>query len=271
MANSELTVDGDVVRKRYLRLDRDRPDREWTTLVWLHEHAPGLAPRPIARESEPTATVMSRVAGDPLDAVLTPAQTTAMVEAYRVLFAVPAPPEMRLRFKPPAEFVGSVVAWLDEAVDDGLPDVVRRALAATRRWHADVPDGIAEIRDRVVVQGDGNVANMLWDGQRVRLIDFEYAGVGDLAFEIADLVEHASSRLLGLLDPERVIAGFGLTAEQRERVEVYRVVLATFWLLMLLPGSPGHGRNPAGSAERQSEHLLGLLQATPPGSTTSPA
>ena len=47
---------------------------------------------------------------------------------------------------------------------------------------------------------------MLWDGSRVRLIDFEGFGVGDLAFEVADLAEHISSRLHGLRDPEAVIA-----------------------------------------------------------------
>lgn len=44
--------------------------------------------------------------------------------------------------------------------------------------------------------------------RRVRLIDFEGPGVGELAFELADLVEHISARLRGLRDPEAVIGGF---------------------------------------------------------------
>jgi hypothetical protein len=36
-------------------------------------------------------------------------------------------------------------------------------------------------------------------------------------------------------------------------------VLATFWLLMILPGSPGHAVNPEGSAELQAGHLVDLL------------
>ncbi len=126
-------------------------------------------------------------------------------------------------------------------------------------WHADPPLGIDEIRDPVIAQGDGKVDNMLWDGSRVRLIDFEGFGVGDLAFEVADLVEHISSRLRGLRDPEAVIAGFELSPARLERVEAYRIVLATFWLLMVLPGNPGHGLNPEGSAELQAVHLLDLL------------
>lgn len=267
MTNHELAIDGDVVRKRYLRTDRGQPDREWSTLVWLHEHAPGLAPQPICQEPEVPALAMSRVAGEPLDAVLSRAQTTAVGHAYRELFAVPLPPAMPLRFAHPAEFVANVVGWLAQVQQDPHDGVVGSALTAAATWHDRVPAGLYEICDPVVVQGDGNVANMLWDGQRVRLIDFEYSGVGDLAFEVADLVEHASSRLRRLLDPETVISGFELTPQQRERVDAYRIVLATFWLLMLLPGNPAHSRNPLGSVGGQSGHVLELLGRNSTGST----
>lgn len=101
---------------------------------------------------------------------------------------------------------------------------------------------------------------MLWDGSQVRLIDFEAFGVGDLAFEVADLVEHISSRLRGLRDPEAVIAGFELGPARLERVEAYRIILATFWLLVTLPGNPGHRLNPEGSAGLQATHLLKMLE-----------
>lgn len=259
VANHDLTIEADVVRKHYLRTDRDQVAREWSTLGWLQEHAPGLAPRPIAREADPPVLVMSRVAGEPLDSALTAPQTTAMVAAYRELFAVPMSPEMPLRFKHPVDFVADTTEWLGKVSRGGLPDVVRRALEAADRWHVAAPHDLSGIQEPAVVQGDGNVANMLWDGSRVRLVDFEYAGIGDRSFEVADLVEHVSSRLRGLLAPEVVLAAFYLSPQQRSRVEGYRRLLATFWLLMLLPGSPGHGRNPVGSAERQAEHLLALL------------
>lgn len=259
MANHDLTLDADVVRKLYLRTDRGQVDREWAALVFLQEHAPGLAPRPIAREPDPPLVVMSRVPGEPLESPLSALQTVAMVGAYRELFAVPVSPDLPLRFKYPADFVADNTRWLDEVPRDGLPDVVRLALAAADGWRAAAPHELSTIQEPVVVQADGNVANMLWDGQRVRLVDFEYAGIGDRSFEVADLVEHISSRLRGLLDPEQVLAAFELTPRQRDRVEDYRRLLATFWLLMLLPGSPGHDRNPMGSAERQAEHLLALL------------
>ena len=83
--------------------------------------------------------------------------------------------------------------------------------------------------------------------------------MGDLAFDVADLAEHISARLRGLRDPEAIVAGFELSPAQRERVEAYRIALATFWLLMILPGSPGHALNPEGSAELQAGHLVDLL------------
>ncbi len=256
MTNSELTIDGEVVRKRYLRIDRGQPKREWAALVHLHEHAPGLGARPIARDSEPPVVVMSRVEGAPFDEVLTLVQTRAMVAAYRSLYAVPVPTDMPLRVGDPAAFIAENGYWLAHERRDDLPKVMIQALDSAARWYADAPLGIEDICDLVVIQGDGNAMNMLWDGDRVSLVDFEHAGVGDLAFEVADLVEHASSRLRSLFDPEEVIGGFSLTAAQLVRVDAYRIVLAAFWLLELLPGNPGHERNPPGSTERQAEYLL---------------
>ncbi len=265
MSSHDVTIEGEVVRKRYGRASRGEPAREWAALVLLEEHAPGLAPQPLAREPDPPVVVMSRVEGVPLDTVLASAQLTAMVAAYRTLFAVPVHPDIPLRYWHPCAFVRNNVEWLEEEhARTDVPDVVGRAVAAARRWHADLLPGLEEIRDPVVAQGDGKVDNMLWDGCRVRLVDFEGFGVGDLAFEVADLAEHISSRLRGLRDTDALIAGFELSRTQLERTNAYRIVLATFWLLMLLPGNPGHGRNPEGSAAVQARHLLGLLDRSAP-------
>ena len=260
MSGHEVSIDGDVVRKRYRRTDRGEPWREWAALVLLDEHAPGLAPRPLSRELDPPVVVMSRVEGEPLDTVLTPERLAAVVEAYATLFAVPVPPGTPIRHFHPEAFLREVVGWLeDEHARCDLPDVVRRALARVRAWLADPPAGLDQIRDPVIAQGDAKADNMLWDGARVRLVDFEGFGVGDLAFEVADLAEHISARLPGLRDPDAVVAGFDLEAAVLERVASYRVVLAAFWLLVLLPGNPGHPRNLEGSDRLQASHLLGLL------------
>lgn len=102
---------------------------------------------------------------------------------------------------------------------------------------------------------------MIWDGERCRLVDFEAFGVGELAFEVADLVEHASSRLRRLLDPDAVIGAFDLNPAQRSRMSSYRILLACFWLAMLSPGNRGFERNPPGSVEDQAQHVLGILDS----------
>jgi hypothetical protein len=43
------------------------------------------------------------------------------------------------------------------------------------------------------------------------------------------------------------------------KVREYRRLAALFWLVMLLPGSPAHHRNPPGTLERQAARLLLLL------------
>jgi hypothetical protein len=68
-----------------------------------------------------------------------------------------------------------------------------------------------------------------------------------------------SSWLPGLLKEDDFIQGLGFSAAQQARVLGFRRLMAVFWLLMLLPGNPGHQRNPPGSAERQAERLLALL------------
>jgi thiamine kinase-like enzyme len=96
----------------------------------------------------------------------------------------------------------------------------------------------------------------LWDGTEVRIVDFEDSGPSDRAFELADLVEHISAWPDASLPADVVLGSFGLTAAKQVRVREYRRLCALFWLVMLLPGRPGHDRNPAGTLERQAARLL---------------
>jgi hypothetical protein len=57
-----------------------------------------------------------------------------------------------------------------------------------------------------------------------------------------------------------LLGSFGLTAAEQVRVREYRRLCALFWLMMLLPGRPGHDRNPPGTPERQAARLLLLLE-----------
>jgi aminoglycoside phosphotransferase (APT) family kinase protein len=140
--------------------------------------------------------------------------------------------------------------------DEGL---VREALDAAREWLSVDDPAHDRVIDEVNALGDGNLANVLWHGGRCRLLDFEEFGVSDLAYEVGDVVEHASSRLRGHLDVGLLIGALDLDLDQLARVAAYRQLLATFWLIMLLPGNGGFGRNPPGSTENQARHVLALL------------
>lgn len=88
-------------------------------------------------------------------------------------------------------------------------------------------------RDHRTAHGDGNI---IWDEGRCSIVDFEDAGRGDPAYELADLIEHVTVSLRRLLDPDRVIPAIGFTPTQLTRYETYRRTFAAYWLTMLPPG-----------------------------------
>src|SRR5262249_16416977 len=127
-----------------------------------------------------------------------------------------------------------------------------RALAAGRAWLAgtgldrrprDIPP--------VFGHGDGNLANYLWDGVRVRIVDFEDSGHSDRAFELAEIVEHVSAWAERALAAEDFLARFDLGAAERRRLGECRRLNALAWLRILW-------HDPA-ALRRQAERLLAAL------------
>jgi aminoglycoside phosphotransferase (APT) family kinase protein len=260
----DVAIGETTVRKTYVSWTQREHDREWDALVHLDVHAPGLAPRPVSRfevDGRP-GVEMGRVEGAPLDGVLSARQTVELVIALERLFAVPVPDDLGLRANDPAAFQDRFRAWLEDdraltACDD--PDLVELAVAHARSWLVANPPTDDWVVEPVLALGDGNLDNVLWDGHTCRLIDWEEYGVSDRAYELADVVEHASSRLEGRLDATAFLAACDLTGPQTLRVEHHRRMFACFWLAMLLPGNPGWHRNPPGSVEDQARWVLELL------------
>ncbi len=145
------------------------------------------------------------------------------------------------------------------STDEG-EESVRTALADGAGWITRASTSLSgPPADPVFGRADGNAANLIWDGERVRLVDFEDAGVSDVAYEVADLVEHVSVWSDAAIDSDALLGRFDLSAVAGARVQQYRRMFALFWLLMLLPGNPAHRRNPKGTVEGQANRLLGLL------------
>ena len=256
------------VHKRYVSWDRGEPDREWGCLVLLAEHAPGVAPRPLRRETHDgvPVVVMERLPGEPLGgAPLTPQQTQSLGCALRRLYDVPLESiraaQISERFYGPTTHQRTVTEWLGDSYDLAEcrdPKIVSRAVDAALAWLAS-SDSLPQPQLAALGISDLNPANILWDGETCRLVDFEDGGLTDPAYELADHVEHIAGRLSGVFDRDALIDAVGLAAEERERMRAYRPLWAAFWLAMLLPGNGGFRRNPPGTTEAQATHLLALL------------
>lgn len=273
-----------VVTKRFVQAGRGEPDREWRALTLLAEHAPGLAPEPILADlaADQPMIEMSLLPGEPLgDRPLTAAQESALVRAVGQLWQ--SVPVSRVVAMPgeagnEAQLVSAVRQLTGQDHDLGDDPVVRAAHSAGLSWlswavtdsgrlagQGSYPDpggrswsswpGLS----RVFGHGDANLANFLWDGQRVRIVDFEDSGLSDRALELAELVEHLSAWSGSALDGERFIAAFDLSRAERARLSECRRLAALFWLLHLRPGGTASLRNPPGMLRRQAERLLALL------------
>jgi hypothetical protein len=222
----EVEHDGMVLTKRYTSWSRGEPDREWAALQLLAAQAPGLTPVPISRDP----LTMTVLPGDPLGGSLSQDQMSALGDALDTLWSI-SPTGLR-----PID-VPALVKRTVESVRAlrSTPGVIG---AAARAWRTS--DAVFEVPDPVVAHGDPNLANYLWDGTRVRIVDFEDAGLGDRTFELANLVEHLAGRST---EWAPVVRRF---APDADRFHAARCLWAGFWL-MLMPG------------EAQAERVLRLV------------
>jgi len=260
----DVTISAGAVRKVYVSWDEGEPEREWAALVLLDREAPGLAPRPLGRDEQAgrPVVVMSELPGRPLTDVVSVKQQRGLVDALRRLFAIEVDDRLAERANGPSVLRGQLLEWFAESHDLARCEdsaLVTRAVARAREWLATDGEIVETITDPVIAVGDGNLDNVLWDGEQCRLIDFEEHGASDLAFELADVVEHASSRLDRRLDVDAFLTAMRLDPPQRRRVDGYRRLMACLWLAILLPGNGGFDRNPPGSTEDQARHLLAML------------
>ena len=246
----DLTFTETEVRKRYVSWDRGEADREWGCLALLADHAPGVAPKPLRRETEDGApvVVMERLPGVPLgSSPLTPAQTASLGHALRGLYDVPVE-DVRAtglgeRLYGPTTHTRTVTEWLSDSYDLAAcrdPGFVAQTVDAALLWLA-TPGNLPEPQLVAVGIADLNPANILWDGDTCRLVDFEDGGLTDPTFELADHVEHLAGRAAGVFDSNALVDAVGLSADERERMRAYRPLWAAFWLAMLLPATAVSG------------------------------
>jgi hypothetical protein len=249
----ELTFAGPVLTKRYRSWSRGEHRREWAMLQHIHRHAPELVPQPLAAEldADPPTVTMTVVPGAPLPAVPSTVQLDALAAAIEELWSVPT------------HGVTMIDPWTDDLdfarrlTDGPRPGagLVAAAYDAALSWWDGPDPAMLRTPPAVTVLGhrDPNLANYLWDGRRVRVVDLEDARASDPATELAVLVEHLSAREV---DSEEFCARF---QPDPARLLAGRRLWAMFWLRLLAPGGPAEARNPPGTADAQARRLLQLL------------
>ncbi|GAA3077600.1 aminoglycoside phosphotransferase (APT) family kinase protein [Kribbella aluminosa] len=231
--------------KHYTSWSRGEPTREWTALTLLSQATPDLTPTPLASSHDHTPWLqMTRTSGHPLSAPLTPTQLTALGNALEALWSAPA------------DLLDPIgLTALVERTRTGLTTLTASegviAQAATA-WLDNQPPDLTDLPDPVVAHGDPNLTNYLWDGSRIRIIDFEDSGRGDRTVELANLVEHLSWRTT---DPTPLVRRF---APDLRRFNAARLLWSGFWLMLIAPGGPSADRNPRGTAEAQARRVLRL-------------
>ena len=270
-----VTVEGETAVKRFRspaagderRLYGNEAVREWRALELLACYAPGLAPRPIRADlnADQPLIVMSCVPGEPLGtALVSKAQQAAIASALdRLHHAIPPSVLATINLAPGGtqllpERIRDMARGSNAELLDPLP---RQAHRAALTWLDTGWTRVPALYDGqpVFAQGDPNLANHLWDGRNVHLVDFEASGRGDQATELADFVEHPTVWAHAGIDAESFLDHFDLNLGQRQRVTQLRRLFAAFWIMRLRPSGSAYQRNPPGTFERQAARLLDLL------------
>ncbi|HEY9293985.1 MAG TPA: phosphotransferase [Microlunatus sp.] len=237
---------GDLITKTYRSWGRGEHLREWQVLQALHRAEPDLAPRPVraALDDEPPSITMTALPGEMVAGTWNDDQLDALAEAMERLWSQP---ECN-----PAIDLHEVGFWRALAAAAARPadGPEREAYDRARGWiESTALDRLMDRRPRILGQGDPQAGNLLYDGVRIRLIDFEDAGASDRCFELANFAEHLGNRGRGL---DRLADRFEV---DQERLRLGRRLLASFWFFRLLPV---RDERPAGFAD-QTQRLLDLL------------
>jgi thiamine kinase-like enzyme len=192
---------------------------------------------------------------------ITERHLTALAEAVKELHsAIPADKVQELPASAwyPLVALDRAKVWSSGELDLGSDPAVAAAVKLGTDWLAgfELESGVQFEPAAVFGHSDGNMANFLWDGSRVRVVDFELSGRSDRAFELAEMVEHISMWVEGEVDADFFLSCFELADFDYVRLRNFRMLFAFTWLLMLLPGRSASVRNPPGTLEIQARRFL---------------
>jgi len=230
--------------KLYKADERQRAPREWEALNFLAGRGYSYSPRPFYFEEDPEAplVVMEFAEGVSLGGKhLDRAQLRALVEAQKTLNAIPFEEGHNLfRVLDGSRRLEGMKNFMQMADPNELGEAAAEALAMWREWlQGPDPETIARPAPLVFSRVDPNLANCLWDGTRMRIVDFEYSGWADRPFDIAEVAEHVQSRGTPEAEWGWFVEQFELSAAERRRFAAAKRFMALFWVMLLWRGARG--------------------------------
>ena len=192
---------GPVCVKLYKVDERDRAGTEWRALTHMVDHhAPGVpAPLWFAPDSAQPAAVMTMVPGRSLLTAEQPETAVlAMAPVLHALRSIPLGPFARKPRNGTAQrYINRLVdTWGPELKEHDHDPMARDLLRLLQHWlDGDDQETLARPATAVFSHGDGNLGNwhLEHNTDTAHVVDFEFAGYSDPAFDAADLIEHISS------------------------------------------------------------------------------
>src|SRR5947209_7458186 len=143
---------------------------------------PGRGPVRADLAADPPVVEMSRLPGVPLGgSPLTAAQADTLVLALGRLWTAVPGTSLGEAGANASQLTRQVAAMLTAPLDPDSHGLVGRAWQAGADWFRGGALGRLDAGHPVLGQGDSNLANFLWDGTEVRIVDFEDSGSSDRA------------------------------------------------------------------------------------------
>ena len=251
---------------------RDRAGREHRALLLLDQAGLDVAPKPLGliRHGLPHPVAISTW----LDGVVSDEPPAAegewehLVRHYAAIHTVT--PAGRRADLPAAVMTMTATAsgraLLQAEVERLRPVGVPPAIADLLRLvtAARLPDLVAP--GRCLCRCDTNIGNMVRREGAWASVDWEYAGWGDPAFELADLISHPAHEAVAPGCWRRVAEMYAAWHDDRalvERAHVYEVLMACWWAVrwtrMIIGPEPsrlsGRRLDPADARTRQRRYL----------------
>lgn len=224
-----------------------RPDRalrvrrEWGGLCLLQERGLHFAPTPCYRSESPAPALllMRHIPGEHLgEKHLSPTQLQALAARIRDLHAI-APETLSYplwhSYADPTRFVQALQKELEPLRQLPTTPEHTETLRLLTTWLAGPDPQILATAPPALAftRGDANLANNLWDGQELRILDFEGCGWRDPSIDLSFFVEHISSRRTPHEAWLSFVEGFNLSNAEHRRFRAAQRRMALSWLVRI--------------------------------------